>query len=240
MWGAFPVVPVIVKGYWYVIGGRWSKERGTRMLISWATRNSSKWQGLMMPKGKWHNTFEKHWVGKLNSWPFIHYFWTPPLEHFASTRIKYPLCPRPRYLSLPLCPWVLLQGLNASCCWRFPHGQFRLRSTPKPSRWLIVFASSFSFIPTSTWLNSLKRQCLWEMFLSSPNRRPPKAIPACPLPSILHTIGQQLFYGTFSTSFDNPLWPVSPISSHCNSLSHPQRSSYLSPSSSFILCCLLV
>lgn len=62
----------------------------------------SMWQRFVLPKCKQHYAFEKHHVGKSNSWPFIHYFLTSTLKHFASTagsdlsytrRSPNPVCP---------------------------------------------------------------------------------------------------------------------------------------------------
>lgn len=57
------------------------------------------------------------------SWPPSHCFWTPTLEHFASTGVKSPINTQPPSLSLRLCPLVLLLALHASCCQDIPMGR---------------------------------------------------------------------------------------------------------------------
>lgn len=95
----FPVVPVFVKGYQHLMGRK--VDRGEKKDTNFLHRTGPQDKGSLCQKVGFY-TFQKHQVGKPNSWPLIHYFWTPPLEHLAPTRVKY-LVQQRRHIYLS--PW---------------------------------------------------------------------------------------------------------------------------------------
>lgn len=151
-WGEFanarafvPVVPVIVKGYWHLMGGRCRE--GTHRTVP-NDKDS-------MPKCKQHHAAGKHRKGKSISWPFIRYFWTP---HSSAHCFSWCQISRsPVYTQDPKCVSLTLSlsvAPGSSCQLLRSISPWAVQAKIHPAVWQMVHLFCFSFIPAAKWLSS--------------------------------------------------------------------------------------